>query len=572
MNTFRMTVACGLIAMLPSIFSAVAQETNAPNQNETKEQRDARMKWWREAKFGMFIHWGVYSVPAGKYKDTDNHGEWIMCTAKIPMAEYKDYTKRFNPVKFNAEAWVKIAKAAGQKYIVITSKHHDGFAMFQSKTSDYNIYDATPFKRDPLKELAAACEKEGIKLGFYYSQAQDWGHVGGAASRGHWDPAQDGDFDAYLDKVAVPQVKEILTNYGQFPAVLWFDTPATMTPERAAKFFPLLKTRPDLIINNRLGGGFKGDTETPEQFIPANGFPGRDWETCMTLNGHWGYCQSDTNWKSADDLIRKLAEVASKGGNYLLNVGPTSEGEIPAPCVEILKKVGDWMKVNSESIYGTTGGPFSYLSWGRASRKDHKLFLHVHQWPANGVLRVPLANKVSNAALLVSPGKKLETKTEGNLVLISVPATAPDAVDSVITLDFEGDPVVPTPPALNKSAKASSCQKGAKPEHALDGNASTAWQGEKGTTNGWLEVDLGKPTQINFMSFEEPGRDKDKRGQKYELQYRDGEKWTTVVKGSSGGHGDAKTFPVVTAQVFRLEIKSAKDRPGVSEMQLFGPE
>ena len=560
----------GVVWSMGAGFGRAADAVMPPE--ETKEQRDARMAWWREAKFGMFIHWGVYSVPAGKYGGKDGYGEWIMNNAKIPMATYKEFTKQFNPVKFNAEEWVKIAKAAGQKYIVITSKHHDGFAMYHSQASDYNIYDATPFKRDPLKELAAACKKEGIKLGFYYSQAQDWGHPGGAAAGGHWDPAQEGDFDAYLDKVAVPQVKEILSNYGQFPAVLWFDTAVNMTPERAAKFFPLLKTRPNLIINNRLGGGFKGDTETPEQFIPANGFPGRDWETCMTLNGHWGYCQSDTNWKSADDLIRKLAEVASKGGNYLLNVGPTSEGEIPAPCIEILKKVGDWMKVNGESIYGTTAGPFAYLSWGRASRKGQKLYLHVHQWPANGVLRVPLANKVSNAALLVQPGKKLEVRREGALTLITVPATAPDAVDSVVTLEFEGDPVVPVPPALNKPAKASSCQKGAKPEHAFDGSAHTAWQAEQGATSGWLEVDLGQPVAINFMSFEEPGRAKEKRGQKYELQYRDGEKWNTIVKGHTGGHGDSKTFPAVTAQIFRLEILSAKDHPGVSELQLFGPE
>ena len=450
-NVWVRVAPAAALAMTALAFPAFAADTDAPNHNETKEQRDARMAWWREAKFGMFIHRGVYSVPAGAYGDKDDYGEWIMHDARIPMAEYAKFTKRFNPVKFNAEEWVKAAKDAGQKYIVITAKHHDGFALFPSKASDYNIRDATPFKRDPLKELAAACEKEGIKLGFYYSQAQDWGHPGGAAIGGHWDPAQEGDFDAYLDQVALPQVKELLSNYGpSAPAVLWFDTPVNMTPERAARFFPLLKTRPGLIINNRLGGGFIGDTETPEQLIPASGFPGRDWETCMTMNRHWGYCRKDTDWKSAEDLIRKLVEIASKGGNYLLNVGPTSEGLIPAASVERLKQVGAWMKINGESIYGTTGGPFPYLSWGRATRKGQRLFLHVQTWPSNGVLRVPLANKISAAALLAQPGKKLEVRNEGNLALVSLPGIAPDAVDSVVTLDFEGDPSFRRIPRLRK--------------------------------------------------------------------------------------------------------------------------
>jgi alpha-L-fucosidase len=274
-----------------------------------------------------------------------------MNRGKIPVARYAEYTKEFNPVKFDAAAWVRIAKAAGMKYIVITSKHHDGFAMFHSATSPYNIYDATPFKRDPLAELAAACKQEGIRLGFYYSQAQDWHHPGGAASGGHWDPAQDGDMTEYIKNIAVPQVKEILTKYGDdVPAVLWWDTPHNMTPERAAMLADLLALKPGIITNNRLGGGYKGDTETPEQHIPATGYPGRDWETCMTMNDTWGFKSYDNNWKPTQTLIRNLCDIASKGGNYLLNVGPTSEGEIPAPSVERLAEVGKWMQVNGAAI------------------------------------------------------------------------------------------------------------------------------------------------------------------------------------------------------------------------------
>ena len=275
-------IALALAALAP----AASAQTNQTDKVETKAQRDARMAWWREAKFGMFIHWGVYSVPAGYYHDqpVPGIGEWIMNKGKIPMAEYQTFAKQFNPVKFDADAWVKAAKDAGMKYIVITSKHHDGFAMFDTKASPWNIVQATPYGKDPLKDLAAACRKYGLKLGFYYSQAQDWNN-GGAAAGGKWDPAQQHDMDDYIDKIAVPQVKEILSNYGEFPAVLWWDTPHDMNQERAKKLYDAVQQlRPDIIMNNRLGGGYKGDTETPEQKIPAKGFPGRDWETCMTLN------------------------------------------------------------------------------------------------------------------------------------------------------------------------------------------------------------------------------------------------------------------------------------------------
>jgi alpha-L-fucosidase len=434
--------------------TASGQEA-APAPAETPAQRDARMAWWRDARFGMFIHWGIYSVPAGTYhgRKIDGIGEWIMHNAKIPVAEYAEYAKRFNPVKFDAETWVKTAKDAGMKYIVITSKHHDGFAMFGSKASPYNIVDATPFQRDPLRELADACRKHDIKLGFYYSQAQDWHHPGGAAFGGHWDRAQDGDMTAYLEKVAVPQVREILTNYGPgVPAVLWWDTPADMTRQRAELLTPLLALRPDIITNNRLGGGFDGDTETPEQFVPATGFPGRDWETCMTTNDTWGYKSYDQNWKSPQELTRTLIDVASKGGNYLLNVGPTSEGEIPAASVERLRTVGRWMAANGEAIYGTSASPFKALAWGRCTQKPGRLYLHVFDWPNDGKLVVPMTGHVTRAHLLAGEGKLLPITASGESVTIAVPKEAPDAIASVVVAEVEGavqpvyhEPVVSQP-------------------------------------------------------------------------------------------------------------------------------
>ncbi len=416
-----------------------------PYADETPAQRDARMAWWRAARFGMFIHWGVYSVPAGTYKGEQikGIGEWIMLRGKIPVAEYRAYAKEFNPVKFNADEWVRLARDAGMKYIVITSKHHDGFAMFDSKASDWNIVRGSPFGRDPLQELAAACRKYGLKLGFYYSQAQDWIN-GGSAWESKWDPAQERSMDDYIDKIAVPQVKEILTRYGEFPAVLWWDTPRDMNQERAEKLLPLLRLKPGIIHNNRLGGGYTGDTETPEQFIPATGYPGRDWETCMTMNDTWGFKSYDHDWKSTATLIRNLVDIASKGGNYLLNVGPTSEGLIPAPSVERLHEIGQWMKANGAAIYDSTASPFKRLSWGRCTKKlapdGATLYLHVFNWPADGKLLVPgLKNTAQRAYLLTDSSQKpLAMQGSADGLTLAVPAAAPDPISSTIVLQVKG--------------------------------------------------------------------------------------------------------------------------------------
>jgi alpha-L-fucosidase len=452
-------------ATQPQAVSDAPATQPAPERQETPQQHDVRMAWWRAARFGMFIHWGIYSVPAGTYhgQRIAGIGEWIMNNASISVAEYAGYAKEFNPTKFDADEWVATAKNAGMKYIVITSKHHDGFAMFHTKVDGYNIYDATPFKRDPLAELAAACQRQGIKLGFYYSQSQDWHHPGGFAIKthgrtaDHWDPAQEGSYDDYLNTVAVPQVRELLTNYGPV-AVLWFDTARDMTPQRVQPFLNLLSLQPDIIVNNRLGGGFKGDTETPEQHIPPQGYPGRDWETCMTINDTWGFKSYDTNFKSTETLLRNMVDIASKGGNYLLNVGPTSEGVIPQPEVDRLKAIGSWLEINGESIYGTSATSFGpeaghydpekkdkhgklvwVTTWDwRCTTKPGKLFIHLLRWPGPDFELAGVKSSVKRAYMLADPAHTdLTVLQNGNQVSVTLPPSPPDNFDSVLVMETQ---------------------------------------------------------------------------------------------------------------------------------------
>ncbi len=434
-----------VISLAMCVFPVMETRADEGNSvSETQQQRDVRMRWWREARFGMFIHWGVYSVPAGvhKGKPVGGIGEWIMSKGQIPILEYEEYAKQFNPQKFDAETWVKLAKGAGMKYIVITSKHHDGFCLWDSKVSKYDIMDFAPFKRDILKELAEACKKHGVRLCFYHS-IMDWHHC----------DAKGVNFPKYRDQYMIPQLKELLTGYGDI-GVLWFDGEwiKEWTEPQGKDLYKLLRTiKPDLIINNRVGKGRKGmegmnkspdyagDFGTPEQTIPAQGIPGVDWESCMTMNNTWGYKSNDHKWKSEKDLIHKLIDIASKGGNFLLNVGPTAQGLIPQPSVKRLKEIGQWLDVNGEAIYGTTASPFGKPAWGRYTKKPGKIYAHVFQWPEETKLIVPDTNLKVSKAYLLSDKKQSSLpiqQTDAGLV-INLPAKAPDPIASVIVLEHK---------------------------------------------------------------------------------------------------------------------------------------
>jgi alpha-L-fucosidase len=361
-------------------------------QAETKKAFNERMRWWRDAKFGMFIHWGPYAVLGGVYKGNNSAAaEWIMYEENIPVSEYEEYARQFNPQKFDARAWVQIAKAGGAKYIIITSKHHDGFSMWDSKVSSYDIVDFTPFKRDVLKELAEACKQAGIHLGFYHS-IMDWHHPDATGER----------FLEYRDTYLKPQLQELLTGYGKL-GVLWFDGEwiSEWTEPQGAELYNFVRgLQPSIIINNRVGKGRNGmqgmsldntsagDFGTPEQEILNQGGAGMDWEACMTTNDSWGYKKADQNWKSAETLIHNLVDIAAKGGNYLLNVGPDAEGIIPEASQERFREIGKWLKVNGTAIYETRTLPeFREGDNIRYTRsKDGKtIYAAVLDWPGKSL-------------------------------------------------------------------------------------------------------------------------------------------------------------------------------------------
>jgi alpha-L-fucosidase len=464
-----------LLAALALFGSTLA---HAEPATESPADYAARMAWFNEARFGMFIHWGVYSEAAGMWNDkpVPGAGEWIEGDGKIPHAEYRStLLAKFNPVKYDADAWVLAAKNAGMKYIVITSKHHDGFCLWDSQLTDWDIA-STQYKQDLLKPLAEACEKYGLKFCVYHS-IMDWSHPDYAtktadnganapadAAKSTWrgnanNPNPDMDrYTAYLKG----QLKELVTNY--HPGIMWFDGEweNAWTHERGVDLYNYLRELdPKLIINNRVDKGragmsghttdakFKGDYGTPEQEIPATGFgKGVAWESCMTMNDTWGFKTSDTHWKSSEVLIRNLIDIASKGGNYLLNVGPNGAGEIPAASLERLAAIGAWMKTNSESIIGTTASLFPKVSWdGRSTTRRNAdgsttVYLHIFKQPKDGNLTVSgLMTRPDEASILGQPGK-LEITGKAGAWTIQVPASAAAPVATVVALSIKGDPNV----------------------------------------------------------------------------------------------------------------------------------
>jgi alpha-L-fucosidase len=469
LNCRRINELCVVAALLGGLTLAggAAPVPQSEKPLPPDPAREKRLEWFREAKYGLFIHWGLYAIPAGEWKGKRSLGlgEWIMNRSQIPVKEYEQLAAKFNPVKFDPDAWVQLAQDAGMKYIVITSKHHDGFAMFGSKVSKYNIVDATPYKRDVLKMLADACTKRNMRLGFYYSQAQDWHEPGGAGNTWDFGPDQGPDgkelkgYDDYLRGKAEPQVKELLTGYGTV-ALIWFDTPRMMTPERGKRFTDLVRTlQPSTLIDGRLGtdGDYKS---TGDNVIPSES-SAEAWETPATINDTWGYRTDDTNWKSPGQITFKLVDIVSKGGNYLLNVGPTAEGVVPQASQDALRTVGRWLKVNGEAVYGASPSPFGeefgeFSSRGTKDVRGNKLFLPQTEWRVTskpGKLyftffnepRAPfeipaMKNKITQAYRLADKAR-IELKTEAGRVTFTPERPILDPMATVVVVEYEGTSV-----------------------------------------------------------------------------------------------------------------------------------
>ena len=422
---------------------------------------DERIQWWQQARFGMFIHWGIYSLPGGEWKGkkVDGYAEHLKRKEKISRADYLTLAHEFNPVLFDADTWARQAKEAGMKYMIITAKHHDGFAMYDSKIGDFNIVQQTPYKRDPMAALSAACHKYGIKFGFYYSHAFDWEHPDAPGNDWEYNnPGGDKQLHGginwfnlhpellpkakkYVDEKAIPQIKELLIKY--HPDILWFDTPSKLPLSENIRILKAIReTDKNVVVNGRLArnseisfGDYKNTADRPLEFFPVTG----DWEAIPTTNESYGYHKFDNSHKPVSAFVHLLAKSASRGGNLLMNIGPKGDGAFDSKDQAILKGIGAWMQKNGESIYGTAASPLPLQSWGVSTLKGNKLYLHVFNWPANSKLYVGGLKSDAGKIYLLTTKKTLTTRRlNENDVEIDLPARMPDTMNTVIAIELKG--------------------------------------------------------------------------------------------------------------------------------------
>jgi alpha-L-fucosidase len=415
-----------------------AQDMQQGWNKEAVNKPHPGLNWFSSAKFGLFIHWGLYSELGGKWKDSSYYGsgEWIMQRAKAPAGEYAKVATSFNPTGFNAAQWAARAKAAGIKYLVITAKHHEGFSMFDSKVTDFDIVDATPYHKDPMKELADACRKEGLQFGFYYSQFLDWHEPDGGGN--NWDfKNRKKDYRHYYQSKSIPQLKELLNNYGPL-GIIWFDMPGGLSEQETKQMIDSLKAiQPSCLFSSRVGHGLGDYIDFGDSELPPTPIEGA-WESIYTHNDSWGYIRHDMNFKSPAEIIRLLSNVASKGGNLMLNVGPDGKGEWPAYSIKYLEETGKWLQQYGESIYGTTHGSIPAQPWGVTTSKPGKLFLHVWQLPDNGQLRVPGLTARINSVKLLGTAIALPWKQSADETVITLPGEWPDKRNTVIQVEYSG--------------------------------------------------------------------------------------------------------------------------------------
>jgi alpha-L-fucosidase len=548
-----------LVAVAISPVLATAATPFVPVQAEA-------IRAWQDKRFGMFIHWGPVSLTAREIG-------WSR-GAPTPIEEYDNLYKQFNPTLFDADSWVKVAKDAGMKYIVLTTKHHDGFCLWDTKLSDYNIMK-TPFRRDVVKELAAACKKGGIAFGTYYSVC-DWHHPdfpftspGGGVKR------EKSDLDSY-NKYLLGQIRELITNYGPL-ITIWNDVPQ-MFEGRGVETIKLVRSlQPDITINDRSGDG--GDYSTPEQQIGGFNLE-RPWESCMTISAHnaWAWGGANDGVKPLVSCLQMLISGAGGDGNILLNVGPRPDGMIDPAQSDRLKEVGDWLAKYGESIYGTRGGPFKPGKWGASTRKGNRIYVHVYQFDGDQLALPAIPAKITAAKVLT--GGPVEFQQTGSGITLTVPAASHGAIDTLIALDLD-KPAMEIPPlkvarpsgslAIGAKATASNIYQndaGYGADKALDDDMDSRWATDGGTSQAWLEVDLGKPndlTKVEICEWVDSGN----RVRQFKLEYKDGQAWKTIFDGNEIGAKFSRAFDPVKAQHVRLNILKASEGPTISEFRLY---
>jgi alpha-L-fucosidase len=408
------------------------------------EISNSKTSLFADGNYSMFIHWGIYSNIANKWKDSTYYGisEWIKHPrrANIPVEEYMAEARNFNPVNFDASAIARLAKDAGMRYIIITSKHHDGFAMYESKSNDFNIVKATPFGRDPMKELAQACREEGLGFGFYYSHNQDWTFPGGRGGPPKTRTGKEVGFDYYFKEKCLPQVKEITTQYGDI-AIVWFDTPGNMEKKYVQQLVDVVhKNQPNALVSGRAGHGLGDYRSLGDMNIPIQNVEGL-WESVDVTNDSWGYAWYDQNWKGPKQILTNVISTVGRGGTYMMNVGPANDGTVPVQAQKALRNAGEWIHRYPQVIYGADPSPWGHkLPWGDVTVSGNKLNICVYEWPLDGELSIPgFLSEIESAKLLVAGDKKdLKILKVNGWVTFELPARRPEKLVSVIEVEVDG--------------------------------------------------------------------------------------------------------------------------------------
>jgi alpha-L-fucosidase len=586
------TMRCWIGVMLGLAFVGPCFAEDPPS----REPSPADMEWFREARFGMFIHWGLYSQLAGEWQDRTVEGgaEWIQKYLEIPSSEYSPLAKTWNPVGYYPHAWVRLMKAAGIRYVCITSKHHDGFCLWPTQTNDDWNIAVTPHGKDLLKPLADACREQDVTFCLYHS-VLDWRHPDWPARPGFNDYATGvPDKERFKRDYLFPQLKELFGNYGKI-GMLWLD--GTWDKEWTSADGKELEAyirslQPDVVLNNRSGYKppqpdygfevknaysyvFAGDYISPEGEVPPTGLPGIDWETCQTMQlpNNWGYNRL-VGFRPFNDLLRQLVDVASKGGNLLLNIGPDADGRILPQAVTCLEKFAGWMAVNSESIHGTTASPFEALPFdGRCTRKGNLLYLHVFGWPEDGKLILPVRNPVSRAWMLAEKGVALAIEQGPGGAVISLPEAAPDPVVSVVAVEVDGE-VDPLPEPVNLAAgrpvEVSSVWEGRpelKREHITDGDPGSMWATEEHAREGSVTIDLGAVHLLAGLVLSDAPYG---RIRSFAVEARANGQWLEVAEGTTVGSGRRIDLSEIKADAVRLVIRDATDTPTLADFQVLG--